>query len=350
MAKTRIILTVLFFILPSISILGQSIEQTLSYLSSDAATEYSQPAVTAFGSNMSSGWFTGLPPTSAVGFHVRLRFVGVGSLFSDDVRRFSSTGQFQYTSQQADDIMIASGLDPSIVPNYNNIKNELLNRIWEVKFNGPTITGSANEFVKVEFPGTTIQGVTINPYVVELSDVRGFLNNSDLFSTPAVQLDVSGFIGTGVSVRYFSGVNVSNLGKINVLGAGVVHNINFWFEDPIPIDVGFGYYFQRFDIGDSFKNDASQFGLYMSKTIGSVVSIVPYAGLTYESSKSELKYNYKFDTPAGAQEINLLIDYEREEYVGLTDGTTIIFPVISLNFDYKVAQAQTGTIGIGFGF
>lgn len=338
------------FLFPSSGLFPQSIEETLSYLSSDAATEYSQPAVTAFGSNMSSGWFTGLPPASTVGFHARLRFVGVGSLFTDDVRRFSTTGQFQYTSQQADDILIASGLNPSIIPNYHEIKNELLNQVWDVRIDGPTITGSANEVVTVEFPGTTIQGVAINPYIAELTDVKGFLNNSDMLTTPAIQLDLSGFIGIGVSVRYFSGVNIGNLGKINVWGAGFVHNINYWFEDPIPIDIGFGYYLQRFDVGDSFQNTASQLGLYVSKSIGSVVSIVPYLGLTYESSKSQLDYDYRFDTQAGPQIVNLSIDYKGENLVGLTIGTTIIFPVISLNFDYKIAQSQTGTIGVGFGF
>jgi hypothetical protein len=350
MAKLKKLLLIICFLSTAGGIFPQSIEETLSNLSSDAATEYSQPAVTAFGSNMSSGWFTGLPPTSTVGFHARLRFVGVGSLFTDDVRRFSTTVQFQYTSQQADDILIASGLNPSTIPNYNEIKNELLDKVWEAKVSGPTITGSANEYVTVEFPGTTIQGVTINPYLVELRDVVGFLNNSDMLPTPALQLDLSGFVGTGVSVRYFTGVNISNLGKINVWGVGFVHNINYWFEDPIPIDIGFGYYLQRFDIGESFKNTASQLGLYISKSIGSIVSIVPYAGLTYESSKSRLDYDYKFDTPDGTKEVNLSIDYQSEDLVGLTFGTTIIFPVISLNFDYKVAQSQTGTIGIGFGF
>ncbi len=340
----------LCFLLLSGGLFPQSIEETLSYLSSDAATEYSQPAITAFGSNMSSGWFTGLPPTSTVGFHARLRFVGVGSLFTDDVRRFSTTGQFQYTSQQADDILIASGLEPSTIPNYDAIKNELLNQVWDVRIGGPTITGSANEVVTVEFPGTIIQGVVINPYLAELNDVNGFLNNSDMLTTPAIQLDLSGFVGTGISVRYFSGVNIGNLGKINVWGAGFVHNINYWFEDPIPIDIGFGYYLQSFDVGDSFKNTASQLGLYISKSIGTVISIVPYAGLTYESSKSKLDYDYRFDTPAGPQVVNLSIDYKGEDLVGLTIGTTIIFPVISLNFDFKVAQSQTGTIGIGFGF
>lgn len=350
MAKMKRLILFISLVLPVNIAFSQSIEETLSYLSSDAATEYSQPAITAFGSNMSSGWFTGLPPASNVGFHARLRFVGVGSLFTDDVRRFSTTGQFQYTSQQADDILIASGLNPSIIPNYNEIKNELLDQIWEVKIDGPTITGSANEVVTVEFPGTTIQGVTVNPYVVELTDVRGFLNNSDMLSTPALQLDIHGFVGTGVSIRYFSGVNIGNLGKIDVWGAGFVHNINYWFEDPVPIDIGFGYYLQRFDIGNSFKNTASQLGIYISKSIGSIVSIVPYAGLTYETSKSNLDYDYRFDTPTGPQVVNLTIDYKGEDLVGLTVGTTIIFPVISLNFDFKVAQSQTGTIGIGIGF
>jgi hypothetical protein len=349
MAKMKKLLIIICLLFPAGGIFPQSIEETLSYLSSDAATEYSQPAVTAFGSNMSSGWFTGLPPASTIGFHARLRFVGVGSLFTDDVRRFSTTGRFHFTADQVDEILQASQISSSL-PEYSVIKENLLEEQQEVIIEGPTITGSANEVVTVRFPGTAIQGFTINPYVVELTGVRGFLNNSDMLPTPAVQLDLSGFVGTGISVRYFTGVNIGNLGKINVWGAGFVHNINFWFEDPIPIDIGFGYYLQRFDIGDSFKNTASQLGLYISKSIGSIVSIVPYAGLTYESSKSKLDYDYRFDTPAGQQTVNLSIDYEGEDLVGLTAGATIIFPVISLNFDYKVAQSQTGTIGIGFGF
>lgn len=329
---------------------SQSIDETLSYLSSDAATEYSQPAVTAFGSNMGSGWFTGLPPAATLDFHARLRFVGVGSFYNDEVRRFSTTGVFQYTSEQADEILSASGINPASFPNYDDIKNELLNQQWEVKFEGPTIIGSGDEFVSIEFPGTNIQGVTVDPYKAELTDVRGFLNNSTMLPTPALQLDLFGFAGTGISIRYFTGVDISNLGEMKVWGAGLVHNINYWFSDPVPIDIGFGYYYQQFDIGDAFKNIASQAGLYISKSLGSVVSVVPYAGVTYETSKSKLDYNYKFDTPTGPQEINLSVDYKEENLVGLTIGTTINLPVLSLNFDYKFAQSQTGTIGIGFGF
>jgi hypothetical protein len=340
----------LFLLIPYGFSHPQTIDETLSYLSSDAATEYSQPAVTAFGSNMSSGWFTGLPSASAIDFHARLRIVGVGSFYNDEIRRFSAAGKFMYTSEQADQILSASGIDPALFPNYNEIKNELLNREWEVKFEGPTIIGSGDEFVTIEFPGTEIQGVTINPYIVELNDVSGFLNNSNLLPTPALQLDLFGFVGTGISIRYFTGVDISNLGKMNVWGAGLVHNINYWFSDPIPIDIGFGYYYQQFDIGDAFKNTASQLGLFISKSLGSVVSVVPYAGVTYETSKSRLDYNYRFDTPAGPREVNLSIDYKEENLVGLTIGTTLNLPVLSLNFDYKFAQSQTGTIGIGFGF
>jgi len=330
---------------------SQSIDETLSNLSTDAVTKYSQPVISAFGSNMTSGWFSGLPDPYLLGFHVNVRFVGVGSLFANDSRRFSTTGQFRFTSEQADEILNESGIDPSEYPNYNEIKNDLLGQVWEVNIEGPTITGSADENVMVEFPGGEIDGYNIQPYSVALTEARGYLNNSSFLATPAIQLDLSGFAGTSVSLRYFTGVDISSLGDIDVFGAGFSHNLNFWFrDDPLPLDIGVGFYFQKFDVGNNFTNTATQTGVYISKKVGAIISFIPYVGLTYETSNSKLDYQYRFDTPAGEQTNTILVDFKGDNAIGLTLGSTIKFPVLSLNFDYKIANSQTGTIGIGFGF
>lgn len=328
---------------------SQSIAETLSNLSSDAVLKYSEPVIGAFGSSMNSGWFTGLP-ASTNGIHAKLRFIGVGTFFSDDLRTFSHTGSLRLTSAQVDEILFSSGYDPNTIPNYESVKNEILSKDWEVSFNGPTITGNYDDYLKVDFPSAEIQGYTIEQYTLELTDVKGYLNNIDILPSPAFQLDLGSVIGTGVSFRYFRGINLYDLGIVNVWGAGIIHNLNYWFEDPIPIDIGFGYYFQSFKVGDIFKNTASQYGLFISKKIGALISIEPYVGLTYETSRSEINYKYQFDSPTGSQELQINIDYNGDNAVNLTLGTSINLSLFLINFDYKFGGTNTGTVGLGFGF
>ena len=345
-----ILLFISFFLLHSQSkIFAQSIGETLSNLSSDAVVKYSEPVIGAFGSSMNSGWFTGLP-ASTNGIHAKLRFVGVGTFFSDDFRTFSHTGSLRLTSAQVDEILISSGYNPSTIPNYESMKNEILSKDWEVSFTGPTITGNYDDYLKVEFPSAEVQGYTIEQYTLELTDVRGYLNNIDVMPSPALQFDLGSLIGTGVSVRYFCGINLQDLGIVNIWGAGFTHNLNYWFAEALPIEIGFGYYFQDFKVGDIFKNTASQFGLFMSKRIGGRISIEPYASLTYENSRSEINYRYEFDSPAGKQELQLNIDYNGDQTFNLALGTSINLSLFVINFDYKFGGTSIGTIGVGFGF
>jgi len=346
--KTFLVALILFFV-SSTRTFPQTIGETLSNLSSGAVLKYSEPVISAFGSSMNSGWFTGLP-SSSNGIHAKLRFVGVGSFFTDDLRRFSYVGNLRLTSPQVDEILISSGYDPSTIQNYESMKSEILAREWEVKFDGPTITGNIDEHLFVEFPQVEVQGNTIESYKLELTDVKGYLNNIDVMPSPAMQLDLGSIIGTSVSVRYFRGINLSDLGIVNIWGGGAIHNLNYWFDDSLPIEIGFGYYFQSFKVGDIFKNTASQYGLFLSKKIGGRISIEPYAGLTYETSRSEIDYKYQFDSPAGRQELELNIDYNGDQTVNLAVGTSINLSIFVVNFDYKFGGTNTGTVGVGFGF
>jgi len=328
---------------------SQSIEQTLSNISSGAVVKYAEPVIEAFGSSMNSGWYTGLP-SSTNGIHAKLRFVGIGSFFSKDYRTFSYSGELRFTSQQVDEILNASGINSTNIPNYEEIKNEVLSRDWQVNFNGPTITGNKNEHLVVEFPGAVISGQNINNYSFELEDVRGYLDNIDLLPSPALQFDLGSVLGTGVSMRYFRGINLYDLGIVDVWGAGFTHNLNYWFEESLPIEIGFGYYFQDFRVGDIFKNTASQYGLFISKKVGGRISIEPYASLTYETSRSQIDYKYHFDSPVGRRELQLNIDYNGDSTVNLAIGTSINLSLFLINFDYKFGGTSTGTVGVGFGF
>ncbi len=332
------------------SIRAQSIDEAITNLSSEAAKKYINPVAATLGSNMSAGWFSGLPQKNLLGFHATLRFVGVGSIFAEKERSFSTLAQFRLTATQADEILDASGLNPSIIPNYNDIRNELLSRDWDLTIQGPTITGSREKNVEIVFPQTQVQGETINEYSIQLEDVKGYLDGFPMLPTAAIQLDLSGFIGSGISIRYLPPVDFNSMGKMKIFGGGITHNLSYWFADSFPVDLGFAVYFQDFELGDVFQNVTAQTGFYVSKKIGGAVAMLPYAGITVESSTTHIKYNYSFDTPAGAQEGNISLSIGGANDIGYVFGSTLIFPVFSINFDLKFSHTTTGSIGVGFGF
>lgn len=328
---------------------SQSIDETITNLSSDAAHQYINPAASALGSNMSAGWFSGLPQKDLMGFHANLRFVGVGSVFVEKERTFSTIGQFRLTSLQADEILSASGFNSSD-PNYQSIRNEILSREWQLNIQGPTITGSRDENVEIIFPETQVQGETINEYAIQLEDVKGYLDGFPMMPSAAVQLDLSGFIGTGISIRYMPSVEFNSMGKMKIFGGGIAHNLSYWFSESFPVDIGVAFYFQDFRLGKVFKNFTTQTGLFVSKKIGGAVALIPYGGFTFESSTTHIEYDYTFDTPAGSQNGNVSLDVDGANDFGFVFGSTLVFPVISLNFDMKIAHTMTGSVGVGFGF
>ncbi len=333
-----------------LNIYTQSIQETLSYLSSDAAVKYVEPGVTSFGANMTGGWFSGAPSATKLGLHIKLRTIVVGSFFSTDQRRFSSEGRFRYNSTQVDEILAASGFNPSNTQNYDEIKNILLSQEWVVKFNGPTIIGESTDYLQVEFPGYIYNGQLIGSFNQTLEEVNGFLDGISFLPNPALQLDVGTLAGTDFSIRYFPEINFKDLGKTYLWGVGFQHNPGLWLNEPLPIDLSVGFYYQNMNVGDVFKNNAWSAGLYISKKLGMIIFFEPYAGLTFENSTTSVHYNFNYDTPVGPVNTNLDLDLDGENVVGFILGGNLNLAVISFNFDFKFAEISTMSAGIAFGF
>jgi len=329
---------------------GQSISETLSHLSSDAATKYVEPGVTSFGANMTGGWFSGAPSSTIAGLHVKLRIIAVGSFFSNEQRHFSSEGRFRYNSSQVDEILEESGFTPSNTPEYEQIKNALLSQEWTVKFDGPTIIGGSNDFLYVEFPGYNYNGQIIGSFNQTVTEVNGFLDGISFLPNPAIQLDVGTVAGTDFSLRFFPEIDFKDLGKTYLWGLGLLHNPGLWFEEPLPIDLSVGFYYQKMKVGDVFKNNAYSVGLYVSKKLGMIISFEPYAGLTYESSETNVHYTFNYDTPVGPVNTVLDLNLDGENVVGFVLGGNLNLAVVSINFDFKFAEIATMSAGIGFGF
>lgn len=327
---------------------AQTLEETLSSLSSSAGAAYVKPVISAFGSNLNTGWVSGVP-SAMVGFTLRVKVVGVGSFFSDDQKTFSTTGNFRFTASQADQILQnESTLTPGSAE-YQSVKNEILNREWNLGMSGPTIIGSGDEHFKVVFPGETINGEQVGEYTLEIPEVTGFLDELPALPQVAAQVTVGTLLGTNVAFRWFPDIDIQDMGKFSFFGFGFIHNPSAWLNYPLPLDIGFGYFYQKMKVGDIFESTASQYGIFASKTFGAGISITPYAGLTLETSKTDVSYEYTFDTPAGPQTADFTLNLEGENSFGTTIGVNLKLAVLNIFADYKMAKVSTFSGGLWFG-
>lgn len=348
----------LFF---SVNLKAQSLEETLSNLSSTVGTAYVKPISSAFGSNLNSGWVSQFPSATHLGFHLDLKIVAMGSFFNDDSKNFGALGTFYFSGSQVDQILSNSNFTPANMgqSNYNDLRQGMIAKQFSVTFTGPTIIGKKSDHLKIVFPSQTVTSAsgnnqyTVQQYFVDVPEVYGYLDELPLFPTAAAQLTVGTVFGTNIAVRYLPDIDIKDLGKFSFFGAGLIHNFGVWFPNPLPVDLAVGFFTQKMKVGDIFESKATQFGLYVSKTFGFIISITPYAGLTTESSKTTISYNYQSNQNINGVPVpplKISFDLEGENSTSAVVGFNLHLAAININADYKLAKTKTVSAGISFGF
>jgi hypothetical protein len=329
---------------------NKNLESSLARLSSRIGEAYISPIIPSFGSNLNSGWVSRVPEATKLGFYIDLKIIAMGSVFKDKPKTFSINDQFYFDDAQTKAILANSGITPSN-PSYTLYYNQIYNQPNNVTMTGPTITGSKNQSILINYPGNTT--LHINPYNVEMKDVSGFLEELPLFPTGAVQLTVGTIAGTHIAFRYCPPIEIDkDLGKFDYFGIGFIHNPGVWFKNSLPIDIGLGYFTQKMRIGTIFESKASQGGIYLSKTFGGVVSITPYAGLTMETSKTTVSYSFQSNQSINGvpvKPINISLELDGENSSSAVVGLTIHLAIINITGDYKFAKTKTFSVGVSFG-
>ncbi|MFA5803252.1 MAG: DUF6588 family protein [Melioribacteraceae bacterium] len=337
----------LFF---SVNLKAQSLEETLSKLSSIVGTEYVKPVISAFGSNLNSGWVSQFPSATILGFHLDIKVVAMGSFFSDDVKNFTVTDQFYFDQSQTNSILANSGITQSS-PGYQAAYNQIYGQPFTVTFSGPTIIGSKYQNLVVKFPGKPSAG--ISAVDISMPQVKGYIPEAlaKIFPTATAQVTIGTVYGTNFAVRYFPDINIGELGKFSYFGVGLIHNFGVWFPNPIPLDLAAGFFTQKLKVGSVFESNASQFGVFASKTFGFIVSITPYVGLTIETSKTTVNYNNILTGTGGVQEkATARFELEGQNSSSAVVGFNLHLAAININADYKFAKISTASAGISFGF
>jgi len=345
-----IVIGVSFLLFSTIFAQGDDINNTLSNLSTSAAIPYVNPVISAFGSNLNSGWVSKLPANTMGSFNLDLKIAGMGSFLEENEKTFSTSGAFRFTSSQADQI-VAGILNPI---DRADIKNQILSKDFNVTINGPTIIGKEADNVKVIFAeqSFTANGNIYNvpAQTFALTDVKGFLDELSIMPTAAVQLGIGTFAGTNFMLRWLPDIDIKNLGKFSFWGVGALHNPAVWFDGEMPFDLAFGGFYQKLTVGTIFETEASQFGIYIGKQLGSIIAFTPYMGVTTEFSTTTINYDYEFDTPTGTTKSNINFELEGKNTVGFTVGASFKLAILNLNVDYKISEIKTLSAGLNFGF
>ncbi|MCX6168846.1 MAG: hypothetical protein NTX65_05885 [Ignavibacteriales bacterium] len=351
MSKKLLSLILILGLVFSSSFKAQSLDETLSKLSSTVGSAYVKPIISAFGSNLNSGWVSQFPSATPLSFHIDLKIVAMGSFFSDNVKTFTATDQFYFDQNQTNSILANSGITPSS-PGYQNAYNQIYGQPFTVTFSGPTIIGSKDENLVVRFPGKP--SVNVNAVDVQIPVVKGYLPEAlqKIFPTATAQLTVGTVFGTNLAIRYFPDVNIGELGKSSYFGVGLIHNFGVWFPNPLPLDLTVGYFTQKLKVGTIFESNASQYGIYASKTLGIIVSFTPYIGLTVETSKTTVSYDYTSNQTLNGVPVkaHISVDLEGENKSSAVIGFNLHLGIVNINADYKLAKTKTVSAGISFGF
>jgi len=345
---------------------AESLEETLNSLTGAAASNYVNPMVSAFGSDMNGGWFHKAPRAKLMGWDFEVGIVMMGTMFPDADKSFDVNGHFNFTEAQAQQIAASySGM-----PFYNDLVAQIVNQQFTVGIKGPTIIGEQYDALQDQTDGsnpTAIcvyfpqQDITFNymggsmtqnvPGNIIKVPFGGLLKDVPALPLAAPQLTIGTLAGTNLSLRYLPETELTpEIGSLKYLGWGIQHNPAVWIPFPIPVDAALAFYTQSMDIGDIIETSATTFGLNVSKRLGwKLFSVTPYLGASMESS--EMKFHYTYATgatqPGVPAEMQVKFNVEGKNSTRFTGGLNFRLAILNINFDYNLAKYPSATAGVG---
>ena len=272
-------------------------EDAVKQLSSDNVKGYLQPWVTAFGTNLNSGFYH----TADIGdldLTVRLDIIGMGTFIGDKQKKYKTTNPFDGTEVETASIFGEMG----------------------------TVV-SPDSLVLYQFQNGQVKTSFI-PFAVP-------------------QLTIGDIYGTQGIIRYITLPEMNNVPKASLFGIGARHNVSRYLP-PIPVDLSAGLFYQHLKIGELFDATTFTLGAQVSK---SFTVLTLYGGLQYESISMDINYTYEGSIPGytpSSSKISLNVDGKNQ--IRATAGFNVNLLAFNIFADINIGDAIAASGGIGFGF
>jgi hypothetical protein len=325
-------------------------EEAVSDLVGKGAEAYVSPVISAFGTDLNSGWIQSGPKGKLFNLTAELSFIVMYTDFTGN-DEFSVSSNYNFSYDQAQAIVGNTGnsdLDTYLV-------NQIISEDFTVEMFGPTITGSDQDSVRIVFPEKVFdyngQSVTVDEYEVVLP-VTGVLGDLPGLPLVAPQLKIGTFFGTERGLRYLPSYDVPDFGKFSYLGVGFQHNPQVWLPVKLPVDLALAFYTQSMELGDMVTTTASTYGVTARKTFGpKLFNVTPYAGLMLENSNITFEYDYERQISDNEYETTKIkFDLEGENSSRITLGSAFKLGFVKLNLDYSLAKYNSASLGFSFAF
>jgi hypothetical protein len=276
------------------------IEDAVKQLTSDNAKGYLQPMVTSFGANLNSGMFHSAD-IGDMSFTLKLDFIGMGTLISDDEKKYSATPPFPFDQTPVKTATIFG--DKGAVA-YKLIGPDTLEYAFQ--------SGQ----IKTRIAPLVLPQITIG----------------DLYGTRAV-------------IRYVPIPKIGDFPKITLFGIGVQHKVSRYIPT-VPVDIAAGIAYQTLDIGDIFKAKALCLNAQASKSF-SILTL--YGGLQYETSSMDISYEFKGQYGA-APGTKMKLSMDGDNKFRFNAGLGLNLAILHIYGDINLGSVTVVSGGIGLGF
>ncbi len=336
-----------------------SFTDAMGKLAQDAATNYVNPIVSGFGTDLNGGWFHRAPRAEVFGFDLEFGAVAMGTFFKDENKMFDTNVDFKFDNNQA--TTLANQVNYNSIPSSyqaqakQNVISAIAGVTFNVEMSGPTVIGSKTDTVKVRFASRTMSvgngyNVTVPTYDFA-TGITGILDNVKVVPLAAPQLSIGTLFGTQFTFRYVPSVSNADFGKMTYFGWGIQHNPGVWLGgvDALPFDVSASFFTQKLKFGDILQTKSTSFGVNVSKRLGwGFLNLTPYAGFMFESATMTFSYNLTTPGPGGVGSVTtpLTFDLVSANKSRAVVGLSFKLLIVNINADYNFGKYNSATAGV----
>jgi len=279
---------------------------------------YFTPMAESFGAGLNSGWYNTAKPHSLGGFDLTFTLNTV--LIPNVAETFKIGNEFGgvFTSTAADAASTIFGSSETTTMTYNAI---------------PTVDLPTGGSVDFEMPG-------------------GF--ETPAMPLPMLQAGIGLIKNTAIDIRYMPMLNIGDVGKVNLFGVGVKHDLLQWIPgigDAVPMSLSLqsGYTTLNTELkiaGQevSLNTKATTINLVASRKL---LMVTGYAGVGYNSSTTNFSADADFELSGIKFQERITMDFESKNNLRANVGLRFNITLLTIQADYTFAEYPTATLGVG---
>jgi hypothetical protein len=272
---------------------------------------YFTPMAESFGSGLNSGWYNTAKPHSLGGFDLTFT------------------------------------LNTVIIPNSAETFN--------IKEAGGDVFTSNSEEASTIFGSSETTEMTYNPSLLPATnfDMPGGFETLAM-PLPILQAGIGLIKNTAIDIRYMPMLNLGDVGKVNLFGVGIKHDLLQWIPgigDVVPMSLSLQGGYTTLDTelkiaGQevSLNTKATTINLVASRKL---LMVTGYAGVGYNSSTTNFSADADFELSGIKFDENVEMKFESNKNLRANIGLRVNITLVTIQADYTFAEYPTATLGLG---